>query len=99
VQHLQIKVGQSVGFPNNDPFYHNIFSDSITESFDLGSCKKGQTREVVFDTLGLVEVQGFIDCHPMCADDRIEFLQRQYPQEKRSISAKYRFDLSNDFAY
>ena len=40
---LRIKVGDSVNFMNEDPFYHNVFSLSDTKSFDLGSYPKGRT--------------------------------------------------------
>ena len=61
-KHLTIKKGDTVKFTNEDPFFHNVFSLSDTESFDLGSYPRGQNREVTFDEAGEVEVECAI--HP-----------------------------------
>ena len=39
-----VTAGQSVAFPNGDPFLHNVFSPTDARRFDLGSYEKGQTR-------------------------------------------------------
>ena len=57
VTELKVKVGDTVSFKNNDPFAHNIFSLSDAKSFDLGAYQFGQTRKVVFDKAGTVEVE------------------------------------------
>lgn len=57
VKALQIKVGDTVSFKNEDPYLHNIFSLSDAKSFDLGSYPQGQARVVVFDKPGTVEVE------------------------------------------
>jgi plastocyanin len=62
VNELKIKVGESVSFPNYDPFFHNVFSLSPTKTFDLGSYPKGETRIVTFDKPGKVDVECAI--HP-----------------------------------
>ena len=54
---LTIKVGDSVKFVNEDSFAHNVFSLSAAKGFDTGSFGSGQTRDVVFDKPGLVEVE------------------------------------------
>ena len=59
---LTIKVGETVSFPNHDPFFHNVFSLSPTATFDLGSYPKGETRTVTFDKPGTVDVECAI--HP-----------------------------------
>jgi plastocyanin len=59
---MQIKVGDTVRFTNNDPFFHNVFSLSDAQMFDLGSYPKGESRDVKFDTAGEVEVECAI--HP-----------------------------------
>ena len=53
---LDIKVGDTVKFLNEDPFSHNVYSLSDTKSFDLGSYPKGKFRAVTFDKAGKVEV-------------------------------------------
>lgn len=62
VKALTVKVGDTVNFRNNDPFFHNIFSLSETKTFDLGSYPQGQSRNVKFDKPGKVEVECAI--HP-----------------------------------
>lgn len=57
VKALQIKVGDTVSFKNEDPYLHNIFSLSDAKPFDLGSYPQGQARVIVFDKSGTVEVE------------------------------------------
>ena len=59
---LTIKVGDSVKFTNQDPFFHNIFSLSELKTFDLGSYPKGEFRTVTFDQPGTLDVECAI--HP-----------------------------------
>jgi len=54
---LPIPVGASVGFPNNDKVDHNIFSLSRTKKFNLGSYKPGDSKTVLFDKPGIVELR------------------------------------------
>lgn len=60
-----IPVGASVSFPNFDPIFHNVFSLSKAESFDLGNYPKGQGRVVSFTTPGIVAV--YCHLHPNMA--------------------------------
>ena len=62
VEKLTIKVGDSIKFKNEDPWFHNVFSLSDTKTFDLGSYPKGQSKTVVFDKAGPVDVECAI--HP-----------------------------------
>jgi plastocyanin len=59
---LTVKVGDTVHFRNDDPFFHNVFSLSDAKFFDLGSYDKGKSKSVKFDTEGSVEVECAI--HP-----------------------------------
>lgn len=59
---MVIKVGDTVRFTNEDPFFHNVFSLSAIKTFDLGSYPKGEYRDVTFDTAGKIEVECAI--HP-----------------------------------
>jgi len=61
-QSLTINVGDRVKFTNQDPFFHNVFSLSDDKVFDLGSYPKGQSKSVVFDKTGKIEVECAI--HP-----------------------------------
>ncbi|MBV8762971.1 MAG: hypothetical protein JO257_37140 [Deltaproteobacteria bacterium] len=53
---LAIPPGSVVAFPNYDDFYHNVFSRSTTQPFDIGMYKSGQSREMSFDKPGLVRL-------------------------------------------
>jgi plastocyanin len=54
---LPVLLGASVQFPNNDKVDHNIFSMSRTKEFNLGSYKPGDSKAVVFDKPGIVELR------------------------------------------
>ena len=58
---LPVAVGTSVDFPNLDPIFHNVFSASPTKRFDLGKYSRGQSKRVLFDKPGLVNV--YCDIH------------------------------------
>jgi len=53
---LAVPPGSTVAFPNYDDFYHNVFSTSATQPFDIGMYKSGQSREMKFDKTGLVRL-------------------------------------------
>lgn len=54
-----VPVGSTVQFPNADPIFHNIFSLSKSQPFDLGYYPQGQSRTVKFSRKGIVQVY----CH------------------------------------
>lgn len=54
---LPILVGSAVEFPNNDKVEHNVFSLSRTKQFNLGSYGAGESKTVVFDKPGIVELR------------------------------------------
>jgi len=62
---VAITVGQAVSFPNGDSFLHNVFSQSPARKFDLGSFKKGETKEKSFPSAGVVDV--YCNIHPEMA--------------------------------
>ena len=59
---IEISVGDTVKFINEDTFFHNVFSLSDVKFFDLGSFPKGEFKEVTFDKAGIIEVECAI--HP-----------------------------------
>ena len=64
---LPVRKGSTVEFPNQDDFYHNVFSYSKPKRFDLGRFLKtekppGQT----FDQLGVVRLYCEIHEHMRC---------------------------------
>lgn len=62
VKEITVKKGDTVEFVNEDPFFHNVFSLSDTIMFDLGSFPQGESKKVVFEDAGEVEVECAI--HP-----------------------------------
>jgi plastocyanin len=62
---IAITVNERVAFPNRDPFLHNVFSQSGTRKFDLGSFKRGETKERLFPEAGVVDV--YCNIHPEMA--------------------------------
>ncbi len=58
---LAVPVGATVSFPNDDPFYHNVFSYSAAKRFDLGRYGSGKSKSLTFDKPGLVKV--FCEIH------------------------------------
>jgi plastocyanin len=54
---LPVPVGSSIVFPNNDQVAHNVFSMSRTKTFNLGSYKPDESKTVVFDKAGIVELR------------------------------------------
>jgi plastocyanin len=48
-----VRVGSSIAFPNEDPFFHNVFSLYNGKRFDLGLYEAGTTRTLRFDRLGV----------------------------------------------
>lgn len=53
---MAVPVGSTVAFPNFDSIYHNVFSLSQPQRFDLGMYKSGDMREMTFDKPGIIRV-------------------------------------------
>jgi plastocyanin len=58
-----VTVGSRVDFPNQDPFFHNVFSLSRAATFDLGRYRSGTSKSQVFDTPGIVKVFCHLHSH------------------------------------
>jgi plastocyanin len=59
---LVVPVGSVVAFPNEDPFFHNVFSLYNGKRFDLGLYETGSARGVRFDREGVSYI--FCNIHP-----------------------------------
>ena len=59
---LVVPVGSMVEFPNQDPFFHNVFSLYNGKRFDLGLYETGNARGVRFDREGVSFI--FCNIHP-----------------------------------
>jgi len=63
-----VQAGTNVVFPNFDAIYHNVFSMSPHNSFDLGSYRAGdKPRSVTLTTPGVVEI--FCNMHQKMSAD------------------------------
>lgn len=62
IDSLTVNVGDTVDFKNEDSFFHNVFSLSDAQMFDLGSYPQGESKSVTFGQAGIVEVECAI--HP-----------------------------------
>jgi plastocyanin len=53
---LAVARGQQVAMPNDDAIYHNVFSFSAPNNFDLGLYPGGESRAVAFQHPGVVRI-------------------------------------------
>jgi plastocyanin len=58
---VAVTAGSTVAFPNQDAFFHNVFSLSRGASFNLGRYPSGSSRSRVLSRPGIVKV--FCDIH------------------------------------
>lgn len=59
---LVIPAGSVVEFPNEDPFFHNVFSLFEGKRFDLGLYEAGSSKSVTFSNVGASYI--FCNIHP-----------------------------------
>jgi plastocyanin len=60
---LGVPVGSSVDFPNDDLIFHNVFSMSAPQPFDLGLYRSGDSPVRMFTQAGTYRV--FCNIHPL----------------------------------
>ena len=58
---VAVTAGSTVAFPNEDPFFHNVFSLSRGAAFNLGRYPSGASRSKTFTRPGIVKV--FCEIH------------------------------------
>jgi plastocyanin len=61
-QLLVVIKGTTVSFPNRDAIFHNVFSPSPDNAFDLGSYKQGESKSVTMNKPGVITV--YCNMHP-----------------------------------
>jgi plastocyanin len=59
---LVVARGTRVEFPNRDAIFHNVFSVTPDNSFDLGSYRQGASRSVTMTKTGVITV--YCNLHP-----------------------------------
>lgn len=60
-----VPVGSTVAFPNDDAIFHNVFSLSAPQPFDMGLYRAGASKQQVFSQAGVYHV--FCNIHPQMA--------------------------------
>ena len=86
---LAIPAGSTVDFPNEDPIFHNVFSLSRPERFDMGLYRAGASKSRVFSEPATYRV--FCNIHPQMTAV-ILVLPTSWIVETDSAGA-YRMDL------
>jgi hypothetical protein len=61
-QVLVVQKGTTVQFPNMDAVFHNVFSVTPDNSFDLGNYRQGESKGVTMTKPGVVSV--YCNMHP-----------------------------------
>ncbi|MCX5741858.1 MAG: hypothetical protein NT062_05075 [Proteobacteria bacterium] len=77
---LAITVGERVRFPNGDAVFHNVFSQSKARKFDLGSFRKGESKDKEFPTSGVVDV--YCNIHPEMAATILVLPNRRFARAR-----------------
>jgi plastocyanin len=85
---LAVAAGTTVDFPNHDPTYHNVFSLSKENRFDLGRYARGRSKSVRFDRPGVVRV--FCDIHSHMSAFIVVFGHRFF--DATDDQGRYRID-------
>jgi plastocyanin len=77
---VAITVNERVAFPNFDPFLHNVFSQSAARKFDLGSFRRGESKDKQFPMPGVVDV--YCNIHPEMAATILVLPNRRHVRVK-----------------
>ena len=85
---LAVDSGTLVDFPNNDSTYHNVFSLSKTNKFDLGRYARGKSKSIRFNSPGVVRI--FCDIHSHMSAFVLVFSHPFYA--KPEVDGRYRID-------
>src|SRR5687768_13352930 len=85
---LAVDSGTLVDFPNNDSTYHNVFSLTKTNKFDLGRYARGKSKSIRFNSPGVVRI--FCDIHSHMSAFVLVFSHPFYA--KPEVDGRYRID-------
>jgi plastocyanin len=77
-----VMVGSTIDFANRDRVYHNVFSVSPAQRFDLGKYPPRETLSVTFEHPGVVNL--FCDIHPWMAAYVVVLTNRVYARPSRT---------------
>jgi len=101
---LAVTEGSTIEFPNQDPFFHDVFSIYHGKPFDLGLYESGAVRRVVFSRPGVSYI--FCNIHPemsaVVVVTQTPFFVITGEDGKFAIAhvppGRYRFDVWYEFA-
>jgi plastocyanin len=62
---IAVPAGSTIAFPNDDPIFHNAFSLSQPDPFDMGLYRAGASKQRAFGKPGVYHV--FCNIHPQMA--------------------------------
>jgi plastocyanin len=86
-----VTTGSAVSFPNDDPFFHNVFSLSRGAVFDLGRYPSGSTRSREFTRPGIVKVFCHIHSHMSAVVRVFDHPWFTIPDDEKGAFASTRF--------
>jgi plastocyanin/outer membrane murein-binding lipoprotein Lpp len=75
-----VQRGTTISFPNRDNIYHNVFSLSTGNSFDLGLYSAGESKSHTFNEPGEVEI--YCNIHPQMAASTLVVPNRLFAKVK-----------------
>jgi plastocyanin len=88
---LAVPAGSTVQFPNDDQIFHNVFSLSRPNPFDLGLYRAGSTKTRVFTTPTVYRI--FCNIHPQMTAVVLVLPTSYYTEV--DAAGNYRLDLPN----
>jgi plastocyanin len=101
---LVVTVGTAIEFPNQDPFFHDVFSIYHGKPFDLGLYESGAVRKVRFTQPGVSYI--FCNIHPDMSAEVIALSTPRFAVTARDGSFRipnvppglYRFEIWHELA-
>lgn len=101
---LPVTVGTMIEFPNQDPFFHDVFSIYHGKPFDLGLYESGAVRKVRFSQPGVSYI--FCNIHPQMSAVVITLSTPYFATTAKDGSfrishvpaASYRLEVWDEFA-
>ncbi len=101
---LVVTVGTVIEFPNQDPFFHDVFSIYHGKPFDLGLYESGAVRKVRFTQMGVSYI--FCNIHPEMSAEVVALATPHFTLSARDGSfqianvpaGRYRLEIWHELA-
>ena len=99
-----VTVGTVIEFPNQDPFFHDVFSIYHGKPFDLGLYESGGVRKVRFTQMGVSYI--FCNIHPEMSAEVVALATPHFTLSARDGSfqianvpaGRYRLEIWHELA-